>query len=126
MREATAYRNELLGEYCDLVLPIVTGDLNTNRLGWGVDTLSLALLEAIDPTKQLRLARFLHDRDTQIVAAAQIIDRYTLQMTTTQGLTQLHQKSRASVYLHPHHWLASTSPNPRRTNSGGTVTRRHR
>jgi uncharacterized protein len=89
IREATAYRNELLGEYCDLVLPIVTGDVSTNRLAWGVDTLSLALLEAISPTKQLRLARFLRDRDTQILAAAQIIDRYTLQMATTQGLTQL-------------------------------------
>ncbi len=89
IREATAYRNELLGGYCDLVLPIVTGDVNTSRLAWGVDTLSLALLETIAPTKQLRLARFLRDRDTQIVAAAQIIDRYTLQMATTQGLTQL-------------------------------------
>ena len=89
IREATAYRNELLGEYCDLVLPIVTGDVTTNRLAWGVDTLSLALLDAIDPTKQFRLVRFLRDRDTQIVAAAQIIDRYTLQMATTQGLTQL-------------------------------------
>jgi uncharacterized protein len=89
IREATAYRNELLGEYCNLVLPIVTGDSNSNRSAWGVDTLSLALLNAIDPTKQFRLARFLRDRDTQIVAAAQIIDRYTIQMTTTQGLTQL-------------------------------------
>jgi uncharacterized protein len=89
IREATAYRNELLGEYCDLVLPLVTGDLSTNRLAWGVDTLSLALLDTIEPTKQLRLARFLRDLDTQIVAAAQIIDRYTIQMATTQGLTQL-------------------------------------
>jgi uncharacterized protein len=89
IREATAYRNELLGEYCNLVLPLVTGDANSHRQAWGADTLSLALLEAIDPTKQFRLARFLRDRDTQIVAAAQIIDRYTIQMTTTQGLTQL-------------------------------------
>ena len=89
IREATAYRNELLGEYCDLVLPLVTGDLSSERQAWGADTLSLALLEAIDPTKKIRLARFFRDRDTQIVAAAQIIDRYTLQMTTTQGLTQL-------------------------------------
>jgi hypothetical protein len=67
----------------------VTGDANSNRSAWGVDTLSLALLNEIDPTKQFRLARFLRDRDTKIVAAAQIIDRYTIQMTTTQGLTQL-------------------------------------
>ena len=76
IREATAYRNELLGEYCDLVLPLVTGDLSTNRLAWGVDTLSLALLDTIEPTKQLRLARFLRDLDTQIVAAAQIIEKF--------------------------------------------------
>jgi uncharacterized protein len=89
IREATVYRNELLGEYCNLVLPLVTGDANAQRPAWGVETLSLALLDEIDPTKQFRLARFLRDRDTQIVAAAQIIDRYTIQMTTTQGLTQL-------------------------------------
>jgi uncharacterized protein len=89
IREATAYRNELLGEFCDLVLPVVTEDLTADRVAWGVDILSLALLDAIEPTKKLRLARFIRDLDTQIVAAAQIIDRYTLQMTTTQGLTQL-------------------------------------
>ncbi len=89
IREATVYRNELLGAYCNLVLPIVTGDLTANRSAWGVDTLSLALLDAIAPTKQFRLARFLRDRETQSVAAAQIIDRYTIQMTTTQGLTQI-------------------------------------
>ncbi len=89
IREATAYRHELLGEYCDLVLPLVTGDPSSSRQAWGVETLSLALLDAIDPTKKLRLAKFLRDRDAQIVAAAQIIDRYILQMTTTQGLTQL-------------------------------------
>ncbi len=89
IREATAYRSELLGEYCDLVLPIVTADLATERLGWGIDTLSLALLQTIEPNKQLRLARFLRDLDAQVVAAAQIIDRYSLQMATTQGLTQL-------------------------------------
>ncbi len=89
IREATAYRSQLLGAYCVLILPLVTGDLKLDRLPWGVDTLSLALLETIEPTKQLRLARFFRDLDTQIVAAAQIIDRYTLQMATTQGLTQL-------------------------------------
>ncbi len=87
IREATAYRNQLLGDYCKLVLPIVTSD--AQRADWGADTLSLALLEAISPTKQSRLARFLRDLDSQIMAAAQIIDRYTLQMATTQGLTQL-------------------------------------
>jgi uncharacterized protein len=89
IREATAYRSEFLAEYCDLVLPIVNADANSERAAWGLDTLSLALLQKIEPTKQIRLARFLRNLDARIVAAAQIIDRYSLQMTTTQGLTQL-------------------------------------
>ncbi|WP_373539142.1 GTPase family protein [Chamaesiphon sp.] len=89
IREAVAYRNEFLADYCDLVLPLVNADPTIDRLAWGVDTLSLALLQSIEPSKQIRLARFLRDLDARIVAAARIIDRYSLQMTTTQGLTQL-------------------------------------
>jgi uncharacterized protein len=89
IREATAYRSELLAGYCDLVLPLVNADPRIERQAWGMDTLSLALLQHIAPTKQIRLARFLRNLDARIVAAAQIIDRYSLQMTTTQGLTQL-------------------------------------
>ena len=89
MREAVAYRNEFLATYCDLVLPLVNANPSIDRLAWGVDTLSLALLQSIAPSKQIRLARFLHNLDARIVAAASIIDRYSLQMTTTQGLTQL-------------------------------------
>jgi uncharacterized protein len=89
IREATAYRSEFLAEYCDLVLPIVNADASSERAAWGLDTLSLALLQKIEPTKQIRLARFLRNLDARIVAAAQIIDRYSVQMTTTQGLTQL-------------------------------------
>ena len=51
--------------------------------------LPVELIEAIAPTKQLRLARFLRDREARTLAAAKIIDRYTLQMATTQGLTSL-------------------------------------
>ena len=89
MREAVAYRNEFLATYCDLVLPLVNANPSIDRLAWGVDTLSLALLQSIAPSKQIRLARFLRNLDARIVAAASIIDRYSLQMTTTQGLTQL-------------------------------------
>ena len=89
IREATAYRSEFLGEYCDLVLPLVNADPSIARLAWGIDTLSLALLDKIAPSKQIRLARFLRNLDARIVAAAGIIDRYSIQMTTTQGLTQL-------------------------------------
>jgi predicted GTPase len=89
IREATEYRAELLNDFCDFVLPVVTGDLKTGRSAWGVDALSLALVDAIDPVKQLRLARFLRNLEARTVAAAKIIDHYTFQMATTQGLTTL-------------------------------------
>jgi uncharacterized protein len=85
IREAVEYRAQLLGEFCDRVLPVVAGEQNI----WGVESLSLALLESIAPAKQLRLAHFLRDLDARSIAAAKIIDRYTFQMTTTQGLTML-------------------------------------
>ncbi|MEH1857585.1 MAG: GTPase family protein [Nostoc sp.] len=89
IREATEYRAKLLGNFCNLVLPVVTGDSKTGRVAWGVEALSLGLVNAIAPTKQLRLARFLRNLEVRIVAAAKIIDYYTFQMTTTQGLTAL-------------------------------------
>ena len=87
IREATEYRAQMLGEFCDRVLPMVAG--GDGRTAWGTDTLSIALLETIAPAKQLRLARFLRNLEARSVAAAQIINRYTFQMTTTQGLTAL-------------------------------------
>jgi uncharacterized protein len=89
IREATEYRAKLRGNFCNLVLPVVTSDSKTNRVAWGVEALSLGLVDAIAPTKQLRLARFLRNLEARIVAAAKIIDHYTFQMATTQGLTAL-------------------------------------
>ncbi|MBN3872780.1 GTPase family protein [Nostoc sp. JL33] len=89
IREATEYRAKLLGNFCNLVVPLVTGDSKTNRVAWGVEALSLGLVDAIAPTKQLRLARFLRNLEARTIAAAKIIDHYTFQMTTTQGLTAL-------------------------------------
>lgn len=89
IREATEYRAKLLGDFCNLVLPVVTSDSKTNRVAWGMEALSLGLVEAIAPAKQLRLARFLRNIEARTVAAAKIIDRYTFQMATTQGLTAL-------------------------------------
>ncbi|MBD2523039.1 GTPase family protein [Nostoc sp. FACHB-133] len=89
IREATEYRAKLLGNFCNLVLPLVTGDSKTGRVAWGVEALSLGLVDAIAPTKQLRLARFLSNLEARTVAAAKIIDHYTFQMATTQGLTAL-------------------------------------
>jgi uncharacterized protein len=87
IREATEYRAQGLGQSCQLVLPIVTA--HADRSAWNADALSIALLDLIAPAKQLRLARFLRDLDARSLAAAKIIDRYSLQMTTTQGLTAL-------------------------------------
>lgn len=87
IRDATIYRVEQIGDICDLVLPIVTEDLTSNRAAWNVTALATELVQAIAPTKQLRLARFLRDLETRSTAAGKIIDRYTRQMATTQGLT---------------------------------------
>ncbi len=89
IRQASEYRAEQLGNWCDRVLPVVTGDVTTGRIAWGVEALSLVLMDAIAPAKQLRLARFLHDREARAAAAAKIIDHYTFQMATTQGLAAL-------------------------------------
>ncbi|WP_283812907.1 GTPase family protein [Leptothermofonsia sichuanensis] len=89
IREATRYRAQLLGDYCDAVVPIVTRDLDSSRAAWNVDALSLWLLQAIAPAKQLRLARFLRNLEARTLGAVKIIDHYTFQMTTTQGLTSL-------------------------------------
>ena len=89
IREATQYRADQLGEWCDRLLPVVTADLQTGRPEWGDDALAIALVELIDPAKQLRLARFLRSLEARTIEAAKIIDRYTLQMTTTQGVTAL-------------------------------------
>jgi hypothetical protein len=85
IREAVMYRADVLGQSCALVLPIVTG--SDTRTAWGLEDLSIAILDAIAPAKQLRLARFLKNIDARTMAAARIIDRYTFQMATTQGLT---------------------------------------
>jgi len=89
IREATEYRKLVLGGFCPVVLPIVTNDSKTERIAWGVEALSWALVEAIAPSQKLRLARFLRNLETRTIAAAKIIENYTLQMTTSHGLTAL-------------------------------------
>lgn len=89
IREATEYRAQAFEKFIDLVLPLVTWDAQTGRDAWGADALSLGLVEAIAPAKQLRLARFLRNLDARTVAAVKIIDHYTFQMATTQGLATL-------------------------------------
>jgi len=89
IREATIYRAEQLGAICELVLPVVTEDLTNHRPGWNTATLANELIQAIAPSKQLRLSRFLRNLEARSNAAGKIIDRYTRQMATTQGLTSL-------------------------------------
>lgn len=89
IREATKYRQQLLGNLANLVLPVVTNDPKTNRNAWNIEALSSGLLAAIDPAKQLRLTRFLRNLETRTTAAAKIIEHYTFQMTTTQGIAAL-------------------------------------
>lgn len=84
IREATHYRASLLSQ-CPLVLPVVTS--SETRQPWGMEALSLAILDSIAPAKQLRLARFFKNLDARTVGAAKTIDHYTFQMATTQGLT---------------------------------------
>lgn len=86
IREAVEYRSEQLGQWCDRILPLVSADAKSGRASWNDNILSLSLVEAIAPTKQLRLARFLRNREARAAAAAKIIDHYTFQMATTQGL----------------------------------------
>ena len=95
IREAVNYRAEKLGEFCQRVLPVVTRleDNGKNASGareaWGDQDLAEALIDAIAPAKQLRLARFLRNREARVTAAAKVIDRYAFQMTTTEGLAKL-------------------------------------
>jgi len=90
IRDAVNYRQENLGEFCTAILPIVTANYGDNpRQSWHDDVLAINILEAIAPAKQLRLARFFRNLEARSVAAAKIIDKYTFQMTTSQGLTAL-------------------------------------
>lgn len=89
IRAAVQYRSEQLGDYCNQVLPLVTEDVSLGRPAWGLEALSLTLLDSMAPAKQERLARFLNNLEARTLAAAQLIDRYTVQLTTTQGLTAL-------------------------------------
>ena len=90
IREAIKYRQEILGEYCQNFLPLVTANYGENsRQPWHDDILALKILESIEPAKQIRLARFFCNMEAKSVAAAKIIDKYTFQMATSQGLTAL-------------------------------------
>ncbi|MGB3615310.1 MAG: GTPase [Elainellaceae cyanobacterium] len=86
IRAAMAYRAQQLPQ-CQWVVPVVTrGD---QREAWNMDALSDRLLQVASPAKQLRLARVLNSRQAQATASAQLIQRCSNRMATTQGLTAL-------------------------------------
>lgn len=91
IREAVKYRQEILGEFCPQFLPIVTADFTQTppRQSWQDEILAMNILETISPAKQLRLARFFRNLEARSLAAAKIIDKYSFQMATSQGLTAL-------------------------------------
>jgi hypothetical protein len=86
IREAVEYRAQTLPNL-DLILPVVNGVAPTTA--WGCDELSAALLQVLNPAKQQRLARFFRSVEARTVAAINLIERYTLQMTTQQGIAAL-------------------------------------
>lgn len=87
IRDAVAYRVESLGQTAETVMPLVTYD--RDRIAWNDDMLALKLVETLGSAKQYRLARFLTNQTALAKAAAKLIDQYSFQMTTTQGVTEL-------------------------------------
>jgi uncharacterized protein len=89
IRAAIEYRESILKDHCTVILPLVTENLAQGRSAWGNAELSHAILNTIEPAQQVRLSRFLRDLDLRTQAAAKVIDHYTFQMGTAQGLTAL-------------------------------------
>lgn len=87
IRAAVEYRADALAPYCQVVHPLVTLDPASDRPDWGADELALLLLDLIAPAKQVRLGRLFSGLEARAAAAAKIVERYALQMATTQGLT---------------------------------------
>ena len=85
IREAVTYRVDTLG--LSAVLPLVA--YGRDRTAWNDDALALKLVDTLGNAKQYRLARFLTSQTALAKAAAKLIDQYTFQMTTTQGVTEL-------------------------------------
>ena len=87
--EATKYRNESLGEFCKMVLPLVTANLEQARIAWGDEEIALTMTENISPSKQFRLARFLSNQEARAITAAKLIKDYTFSMSVGEGVVGL-------------------------------------
>lgn len=86
IREAIAYRRESLANLVEKFYPVVTTDKTSHRESWGIEKLSLEIMESVPPVKELRLARFLRDREARITACTKVIDKYIFQMSSIEGL----------------------------------------
>ncbi|TVQ42421.1 MAG: GTP-binding protein [Gloeocapsa sp. DLM2.Bin57] len=89
IREAIAYRRESLANLVEKFYPVVTTDKTSHRESWGIEKLSLEIMESVPPVKELRLARFLRDREARITACTKVIDKYIFQMSSIEGLAAL-------------------------------------
>ncbi len=95
IRDALTYRRDTFPPL-DGLFPIVT--YAPDRTPWGIDPIARHIIQALEPTQQARLARFLTSLEAQAIAAENLIDRYRIQITTTQGITSL-LKSPALTFL---------------------------
>jgi predicted GTPase len=89
IRAAVDYRQSQMGTWVQQVLPLVTQSDADDRSAWGSDALASQLVEAIAPAKSQRLAQFLRSREARITAATRLIERYALQMSSSQGIVAL-------------------------------------
>jgi len=89
IRKAVEYRQEQMGEWVEQIFPLVTRSEADGRVGWGSDELAMQLVEAIAPAKSQRLAQFLRSREARITAATKLIERYAIQMSSSQGIVAL-------------------------------------
>ncbi|WP_448525304.1 GTPase family protein [Parathermosynechococcus lividus] len=87
IREAVAYRQQQFASYTPHLFPIV--NVTDERRAWGLPELSNAVLRLVNPAKQIRMARWLKDRQTRLHAASRLIDTYCSRITTSQGVADL-------------------------------------
>ena len=90
IREAVAYRNEFLADYCDLVLPLVNADPTIEQAGLGCRYLIISITP-IDRAEQTDSSRpvFTQIWMPELLQRHELSIAIVIQMTTTQGLTQL-------------------------------------
>ncbi len=87
IREAVAYRQQQFAPFTPHVLPVVNA--SAERSPWGLSDLSETLVALVNPAKQVRMARWLSDRQARLQMACRLIDTYRSRITTSQGVADL-------------------------------------